>query len=113
MDRRPDSSYAARIYTTLERDHGLCIGINRSRHPYRRPARANQYQRAVVFRLGKLQALRGPGLYWLIPVLEWQRTVDLRTITSSVDQQETITKDNVPVKVTVVIWYAITDPIKS
>src|SRR5471030_2965719 len=74
---------------------------------------ANQYQRAVVFRLGKLQALRGPGLYWLIPVLEWQRTVDLRTITSSVDQQETITKDNVPVKVTVVIWYAITDPIKS
>lgn len=74
---------------------------------------ANQYQRAVVFRLGKLQALRGPGLYWLIPIVEWQRTVDLRTITSSVDQQETITKDNVPVKVTVVIWYSITDPIKS
>ena len=74
---------------------------------------ANQYQRAVVFRLGKLQPMRGPGLYWLIPVLEWQRTVDLRTITNSVDQQETITKDNVPVKVTVVIWYAIVDPVKS
>lgn len=74
---------------------------------------ANQYQRAVVFRLGKLVGLRGPGLYWLIPFIEWRRTVDLRTITASVDQQETITKDNVPVKVTAVIWYSVTDPIKS
>jgi regulator of protease activity HflC (stomatin/prohibitin superfamily) len=74
---------------------------------------AQQYQRAVVFRLGKLQALRGPGLYWIIPVIEWQNTVDLRTVTASVDQQETITKDNVPVKVTAVIWYAVTDPTKS
>lgn len=74
---------------------------------------ANQYQRAVVFRLGKLRTLRGPGLYWLIPLLEWQRLVDLRTVTASVDQQETITKDNVPVKVTAVIWYSITDPIRS
>jgi regulator of protease activity HflC (stomatin/prohibitin superfamily) len=74
---------------------------------------AAQYQRAVVFRLGKLQGLRGPGLYWLIPALETQQTIDIRTITTSVDQQETITKDNVPVKVTVVIWYAVTDPVKS
>ena len=74
---------------------------------------ANQYQRAVVFRLGKLQGIRGPGLYWIIPAIEWQRTIDIRTITTSVDEQETITKDNVPVKVTVVIWYSITDPIKS
>lgn len=74
---------------------------------------ANQYQRAVVFRLGKLRGVRGPGLYWIIPAIEWQRTVDIRTITASVDQQETITRDNVPVKVTVVIWYAVTDPAKS
>ena len=74
---------------------------------------ANQYQRAVVFRLGKLLGIRGPGLYWIIPAIEWQRTVDIRTITASVDQQETITKDNVPVKVSVVIWYSITDPVKS
>ena len=72
-----------------------------------------QYQRAVIFRLGKLQGVRGPGLYWIIPLLEWQRIVDLRTITTSVAQQETITKDNVPVKVTVVIWYSIKDPVKS
>lgn len=74
---------------------------------------ANQYQRAVVFRLGKLRGVKGPGLYWIIPFIEWQRMVDIRTITASVDQQETITKDNVPVKVTVVVWYSITDPVKS
>ncbi len=74
---------------------------------------SNQYQRAVVFRLGRLQRLAGPGLYWIIPGMEWQTLVDLRIITASVDQQETITRDNVPVKITVVIWYAITDPIKS
>jgi regulator of protease activity HflC (stomatin/prohibitin superfamily) len=74
---------------------------------------ASQYERAVVFRLGKLRGLAGPGLYWIIPLVEWQRTVDMRTVTASVAQQETITKDNVPVKVTVVIWYAVTDPIRS
>jgi regulator of protease activity HflC (stomatin/prohibitin superfamily) len=74
---------------------------------------ANQYQRAVVFRLGKLTGIRGPGLYWIIPLIEWQKMVDIRTITASVDQQETITKDNVPVKVTAVIWYSITDPAKA
>jgi regulator of protease activity HflC (stomatin/prohibitin superfamily) len=74
---------------------------------------ANQYQRAVVFRLGRLQGVRNPGLYWIIPLVEWQKTVDIRTITASVDQQETITKDNVPVKVTAVIWYAIVDPVKA
>ena len=74
---------------------------------------ANQYQRSVVFRLGKLQGIRNPGLYWIIPLIEWQKLIDIRTITASVDQQETITKDNVPVKVTAVIWYTIVDPIKS
>ncbi|MDE3009531.1 MAG: slipin family protein [Pseudomonadota bacterium] len=74
---------------------------------------ANQYQRAVVFRLGRLRGIKGPGLYWLIPLVEWQRLVDIRTITRSVEKQETITKDNVPVKITVVIWYAIVDPVKS
>lgn len=74
---------------------------------------ATQYQRAVIFRLGKFTGVRNPGLYWIIPVIEWQKTVDIRTVTTSVDQQETITKDNVPVKVTGVIWYAVTDPVKS
>jgi len=71
---------------------------------------ANQYQRAVVFRLGRYQSTRGPGLYWIIPIIEWQSTVDLRTITAAVEQQETITKDNVPVKINAVVWYRIFDP---
>jgi regulator of protease activity HflC (stomatin/prohibitin superfamily) len=71
---------------------------------------ANQYQRAVVFRLGKYHATRGPGLYWIIPLIEWQQTLDIRTVTAAVEQQETITKDNVPVKINAVVWYRILDP---
>jgi regulator of protease activity HflC (stomatin/prohibitin superfamily) len=74
---------------------------------------ANQYQRAVIFRLGRLRRVQAPGLYWIIPVIEWTRIVDVRTVTASVDGQETITKDNVPVKVTVVAWYSVVDPAKS
>jgi regulator of protease activity HflC (stomatin/prohibitin superfamily) len=74
---------------------------------------ADQYQRAVVLRLGRFQAIRGPGLYWIIPALEWQLTVDIRTVTATVEQQETITKDNVPVKINAVVWYRIFDPKKA
>jgi len=74
---------------------------------------ANQFERGVVFRLGKLRGTRGPGLYWLIPLLEWQVMVDLRTITASVQQQETITRDNVPVKITAVVWYSTVDPVRA
>jgi regulator of protease activity HflC (stomatin/prohibitin superfamily) len=70
---------------------------------------ADQYQRAVVLRLGRFQAIRGPGLYWIIPLIEWQLTVDIRTVTAAVEQQETITKDNVPVKINAVVWYRIFD----
>ncbi len=72
-----------------------------------------QFQRAVVFRLGKLSRTRGPGLYWLIPLVESQTLVDMRTVTASVDQQETITRDNVPVKVTAVIWYQTVEAVKA
>lgn len=74
---------------------------------------ANQYERAVVFRLGRYQATRGPGLYWLIPFAEWQAKVDLRVVTAAVEQQETITKDNVPIKVNAVIWYRVVDPMRA
>lgn len=71
---------------------------------------ANQYQRAVVFRLGRYQTTREPGLYWIIPLVEWQHTIDIRTVTAAVEQQETITKDNVPVKVNAVVWYRVVNP---
>jgi regulator of protease activity HflC (stomatin/prohibitin superfamily) len=74
---------------------------------------ADQYQRAVVLRLGRFQAVRGPGLYWIMPGLEWQYMVDIRTVTAAVEQQETITKDNVPVKINAVVWYRVIDPRKA
>lgn len=74
---------------------------------------AQEYERSVIFRLGRYQALRGPGLYWLIPFIETQMKVDLRTMTVTVEQQETITKDSVTVKVNAVLWYKIADPEKA
>ena len=61
---------------------------------------AQEYERAVVFRLGRYRSTRGPGLYWIIPLqIERQWRVDLRTRTVTVEQQETITKDSVTVNV--------------
>jgi regulator of protease activity HflC (stomatin/prohibitin superfamily) len=75
---------------------------------------ATEYERAVVFRLGRLQGTRGPGLYWLIPLgIETQRKVDLRTLTIDVESQESITKDSVTVKVNAVVWMKIVDPVRS
>jgi regulator of protease activity HflC (stomatin/prohibitin superfamily) len=74
---------------------------------------AQEYQRAVVFRLGRFHSVRGPGLYYLIPLIEWQSKVDMRTVTVNVEPQETITKDSVTIKVNAVLWYRITDPTKS
>jgi regulator of protease activity HflC (stomatin/prohibitin superfamily) len=71
---------------------------------------ADQYMRGVVFRLGRYQATRGPGLYWIIPLIEWQRKIDLRINTAAVEEQETITKDNVPIKVNAVVWYRVVNP---
>jgi regulator of protease activity HflC (stomatin/prohibitin superfamily) len=74
---------------------------------------ADQYVRGVVFRLGRYHATKGPGVYWIIPLIEWQRRVDLRINTAAVEQQETITKDNVPIKVNAVVWYRIVNPMAS
>src|SRR5882757_1677095 len=70
---------------------------------------ANQYERSVVFRLGKFNRTAGPGLYLVWPFIEWLTKLDLRTITADVEQQEGITRDNVPIKVDAVIWFRIVD----
>ncbi|GAA3995530.1 hypothetical protein GCM10022408_02530 [Hymenobacter fastidiosus] len=57
---------------------------------------AQKYERAIVFRLGRYVGQRGPGLYWIIPFIERRVTVDIRTKTVELEQQETITKDSVP-----------------
>ena len=75
---------------------------------------AQEYQRGVVFRLGRYAGLRGPGLYWIIPLgIERAVTIDVRTRTVSAEQQETITRDSVTVKLNAVLWYRITDAAKS
>src|ERR1700689_4483127 len=72
---------------------------------------AQEYERGVVFRLGRYKGLRGPGLYWIIPLnIERAVRVDIRTRTVSAEQQETITRDSVTIKVNAVLWYHITDP---
>ena len=75
---------------------------------------AREYQRAVVFRLGRFTGLRGPGLFWLIPLgIENETRVDLRIVTNPIEQQETITRDSVTVKVNAVLWYRVEDPQKA
>ena len=75
---------------------------------------AREYQRAVVFRLGRYTGLRGPGLFWLIPLgVENETRVDLRIVTEPIEQQETITRDSVTVKVNAVLWYRVENPQKA
>jgi regulator of protease activity HflC (stomatin/prohibitin superfamily) len=69
-----------------------------------------EYERGVVFRLGRLVGARGPGLFFLIPVLERMVRVDLRTITMDVPPQEVITLDNVTIKVNAVLYFMVIDP---
>lgn len=72
-----------------------------------------EYERAVIFRLGRIVGARGPGLFFIIPIFEKAVIVDLRTRVLDVPVQETITKDNVPVRVNAVVYFRVIDPIKT
>ena len=69
-----------------------------------------EYERGVVFRLGRLVGARGPGLILLIPFVERMVKVDLRTLTLDIPSQEVITRDNVTVKVNAVAYFRALDP---
>jgi regulator of protease activity HflC (stomatin/prohibitin superfamily) len=72
---------------------------------------AREYERAIVFRLGRLfPEPKGPGLFFLIPVIDKMVKIDLRTITLQIPPQEVITKDNVPVRVNAVAYFRAVDP---
>jgi regulator of protease activity HflC (stomatin/prohibitin superfamily) len=71
---------------------------------------AQEYERGVIFRLGRFRLVKGPGLYWIAPILDRQWKLDLRTRTVTVEQQETITRDSVTIKVNAVLWYRIANP---
>ncbi|GAC1645355.1 MAG: slipin family protein [Acidobacteriaceae bacterium] len=69
-----------------------------------------QYQRGLVFRLGRYQSTRNAGLTWIIPLIDRMQVVDIRVVTQDVEPQETMTNDNVPVKVRAVVWYKVVNP---
>ncbi len=74
---------------------------------------AQEYQRGVVFHLGRYEAIKGPGLFFINPILEKSNLVDIRTRTVDIEPQEAITKDSVTVRVNAVLYYKITDPKKA
>jgi len=69
-----------------------------------------EYERGVIFRLGRLIGAKGPGLFFIIPIVDKMVKVDLRTITLDVPPQEVITKDNVPVHVNAVVYFRVVNP---
>ena len=71
-----------------------------------------EYERAVLFRLGRLGESKGPGWYWLLPFVDRVVKVDLRTVTSVLDTQETVTRDGVPVKVNAVLWFRAKEAVR-
>ena len=73
----------------------------------------NEYERAVVFRLGRFTGVRGPGLIILIPGLEKMQRVDLRTVTMDIPSQDIISRDNVTLKVNGVVYFRVEHPDKS
>ncbi len=74
---------------------------------------AREYERGVVFRLGRLIGIKGPGLFILIPFIDKAIKVDLRTVTLNVPPQEVITRDNVTVRVNAVAYFRVVDPSKA
>ncbi len=74
---------------------------------------AREYERGVIFRLGRLVNTRGPGLFLLIPIIEKMVRVDLRVITLDVPAQDVITRDNIPIRIDAVLYFKVSDPIRS
>jgi len=73
----------------------------------------SEYERGVIFRLGRLVGARGPGLFVIIPFIDRMVKVDLRVVTMDVPSQEVITKDNVTVRVNAVVYFRVVDPESS
>ncbi len=73
----------------------------------------NEYERGVIFRLGRVIQAKGPGLIILIPVIDRMQRVSMRLVATDVDPQDVITRDNVSVKVNAVIYFRVVDPTKA
>jgi len=72
-----------------------------------------EYERVVIFRLGRLVGAKGPGIFFIIPIIDRMIRISLRTVTFDVTPQEVITRDNVPARVNAVVYYRVIDPCKA
>src|SRR5438067_13242169 len=72
-----------------------------------------QYERGVIFILGRLQGAKGPGIFWVPPIITRMIKVDLRIVTLTVPPQEVISRDNVTIKVTAVVYFYVVDPVSA
>lgn len=73
----------------------------------------NEYERGVIFRLGRVIGAKGPGLFFIIPIIDRMVVVNLQTVTMDIPPQEVITKDNVTVRVNAVTYFNVVDPVKA
>jgi regulator of protease activity HflC (stomatin/prohibitin superfamily) len=73
----------------------------------------NEYERGVIFRLGRVIGAKGPGLFFIIPIVDRMVKVSLRTVTMDIPPQDVITRDNVTVKVNAVTYFNVVDPVRS
>lgn len=72
-----------------------------------------EYERGVIFRLGRFSSIKGPGMYWVIPFVDQKAQVDIRTKTVDIAPQEAVTADSVTIKVNTVLYYRVLDPSKA
>lgn len=72
-----------------------------------------EYERVVIFRLGRFSSIKGPGMFWIMPYFDKSVRVDLRTKVIDVPRQEAITKDNIPLIVNAAVFYSVNDPAKA
>ena len=72
-----------------------------------------EYERGVIFRLGRVMAAKGPGLFFIIPIIDRMVKVNLQTFTTDIPPQDVITKDNVTVRVNAVTYFNVVDPVKA
>ncbi len=72
-----------------------------------------EYERAVIFRLGRVIGAKGPGVFFLWPIIDKMTKVSLRLITVEIQPQDVITKDNVTIKISAVVYFKVVDPVKS
>ena len=108
------AAYAIHDQTPLGIGIGIGLGVVLGLIAAQSPKVANQWERAIVLRLGRYQGLQGPGLFWVIPFVDTVTSwIDQRVITTSFAAEETLTSDTVPVNVDAVLFWMVQDPEKA